>query len=193
MAAADLMVLGRTWLLPITPLTLTDERYELGAATVSRLQDSEAQALFGFVRRLGLADHEADDAVQEVFARLLTEYGRGISIADPRAWSYRAIYRLAMDQHRLRRRMIELGDRLRREPEKRQSGDDDRITVWAEVDNLPTRQRQVVYLRYRADLPFEAIGQVLGITPSAARSHATQALATLRARLAVDEPSEGRS
>jgi DNA-directed RNA polymerase specialized sigma24 family protein len=40
-----------------------------------------------------------------------------------------------------------------------------------------------VYLRYRSDLDFEEIGQVLGITSSAARSHATQATATLRARL----------
>lgn len=186
------MALARAWLLPITPLTLTDERYQQGAAAVSRLQDTEAQALFGFVRRLGLGDDEADDAVQEVFARLLTEYGRGILIADPRAWAYRAIYRLAMDQHRLRRRVIELVDRIRREPERREPADDDRIAVWAEVDSLPARQRQVVYLRYRADLPFEAIGQVLGITPSASRSHATHAMARLRARLAPDDVTEVR-
>ena len=54
--------------------------------------------------------------------------------------------------------------------------------MWAEVDRLPTRQREVLYLRYRSDLTFEAIGEVLGITSSAARSHATQAMATLRQR-----------
>ena len=44
-------------------------------------------------------------------------------------------------------------------------------------------KRQVVYLRYRSDLSFDQIGEALGITASAARSHATQAMATLRRRL----------
>ena len=51
--------------------------------------------------------------------------------------------------------------------------------IWAEVDRLPERQRAVLYLRYRADLPFETVRRVLGITSSAARSHATQAVAAM--------------
>ena len=149
------------------------------------LADGDAQALFGFVRRLGLSDAQADDAVQETFVRLLTEYRRGIVIANPRAWAFRSIYRLAMDEHRLERRIRLLADRLgsrggggiRPDPA-------DRIAVWSEVDRLPARQRQVIYLRYRADLTYEDIGQTLGITSSAARSHATQAVERLR--LALD-------
>ena len=55
--------------------------------------------------------------------------------------------------------------------------------IWAEVDRLSTRQRQVVYLRYQADLAFNDIGAVLGISAGAARSHATLALAALRQAL----------
>jgi RNA polymerase sigma factor (sigma-70 family) len=154
------------------------------------LADGDAQALFGFVRRLGLSDEQADDAVQEVFTRLLTEHRRGIVIANPRAWAYRSVYRIAMDQHRLRTRVRAvvgaLGARLQRRP----VDDTDRIAVWAEVDRLPLRQRQVVYLRYRADLEYEEIGQTLGITSSAARSHATQAMAALRARLTPGQEEE---
>ncbi len=157
-------------------------------------EDGDAQALFGFVRRLGLTDEQADDAVQEVFTRLLAENHRGIAIADPRAWAYRAIYRLAMDQHRLRTRLVALVGVLGRGEERNPVDDADRIAVWAEVDRLPRRQRHVVYLRYRADLEYDAIGQVLGITSSAARSHATQAMTTLRARLAgtTEEVHGGR-
>jgi DNA-directed RNA polymerase specialized sigma24 family protein len=43
-----------------------------------------------------------------------------------------------------------------------------------------------MYLRYRADLAYEEIGQTLGITSSAARSHATQAVERLRAPLDTD-------
>ena len=164
------------------------------AAVVARLQDGEAQALFGFVRRLGLSDEQADDAVQEVFARLLEEHRRGIVIANPRSWAYRAIYRLAMDQHRLRARVVALIGALGRRPANPPRDATDRIAVWAEVDRLPRRQRQVVYLRYRSDLEYEEIGHVLGITASASRSHATQAMATLRMRLAVtiEELPDGR-
>ena len=148
------------------------------------LADADAQALFGFVRRLGLPDSQADDAVQEIQARLLAEVRRGIIIANPRAWAFRSIYRLAMDEYRLRRRVALLAGRLalgRRAPERDPS---DRIAVWTEVDRLPERQRQVVYLRYRADFTFEEIGQTLGITASAARSHAAHAIERLRAALA---------
>lgn len=154
----------------------------------------DAQALFGFVRRLGLSDEQADDAVQEVFTRLLAEHRRGITIANPRAWAYRSIYRLAMDQHRMRTRLRAVASALGISSQRRPVDETDRIAVWSEVDRLPRRQRQVVYLRYRSDLEFEEIGHALGITSSAARSHATQAMTTLRRRLgaAADEMSRGR-
>lgn len=158
-------------------------------STTEGLYDSDAQAMFGFVRRLGLSDEQADDAVQEVFARLLAEQRGGVIVARPRSWAYRSLYRLAMDQHRLRRRLMALAGALRNDNGRILTDDAERIAVWAEVDRLPERQRQVVYLRYRADLPFEQIGEVLGITASAARSHSTQAMASLRMRLAgtIDE------
>jgi RNA polymerase sigma factor (sigma-70 family) len=154
------------------------------------IEQRHGQALFGFVRRQGLTDEQARDAVQEALLRLWTALRGGASIENPRAWSYRAIYRLAMDQHRLGRRLrllsgrLDLGRRTTSDPADSMS---DRLAVWSEVDQLPIRQRQVLYLRYRSDLSFEEIGQVLGITASAGRSHATQAMATLRRRLTAGE------
>src|SRR5450756_958810 len=43
----------------------------------------------------------------------------------------------------------------------------DADALWQAVDGLPERQRAVLYLRYRADLPFDRIGLVLGITSGA--------------------------
>lgn len=168
----------------VVPPDLAPDAEEV-AAIVAGIQAGEAQALFGFVRRLGLTDEQADDAVQEAFTRMLDVQRQGVSIANPRAWAYRTVYRLAMDQHRLRARIVALIERLADRPGGRPSRDaTDRIVVWAEVNRLPARQRQVVYLRYRADLAYEEIGRVLGISASAARSHATQAIATIRSRLA---------
>jgi RNA polymerase sigma factor (sigma-70 family) len=156
------------------------------------LERRHGQALFGFVRRLGLSDAQAADAVQDVLLRLWAELVAGRTIEQPKAWAFRAIYRLAMDQHRLQRRIGAIAERLGRSDEAR--GDTapdagDRIAVWAEVARLPERQQHVLYLRYRADLSFDQIGSVMGITASTARSHATQAMATLRRRLG-DETGE---
>jgi RNA polymerase sigma-70 factor (ECF subfamily) len=152
------------------------------------LERRHGQALFGFVRRLGLTDAQAADAVQDVLLRLWAELDAGKSIEAPKAWAFRSIYRLAMDQHRLQRRVGAIVERLgwagTAFDEVRDASD--RIAVWLEVSRLPERQRHVVYLRYRADLSFDEIASVMRITASAARSHATQATATLRQRLGDD-------
>src|SRR6478736_5621568 len=49
----------------------------------------------------------------------------------------------------------------------------DRVAVWSEVDRLPLRQRQVLYLRYASDLAFDDIASILGVSASAARTHAS--------------------
>jgi RNA polymerase sigma-70 factor (ECF subfamily) len=162
----------------LTSATAADPR------VVADVEARHGQALLGFVRRLGLSDSEAADAVQEVLLRLWIELRGGTQIENPQGWAYRSIYRLAMDQHRLSRRIAALRALLGspgREPLVREASD--RIAVWTEVDRLPERQRQVVYLRYRSGLAFEEIGHVVGISSSAARSHSTQAMATLRSRL----------
>ena len=151
------------------------------------LELDHGQQMFGFVRRQGLSDTEAQDAVQETLLRLFRELRGGQSIDNPRAWAFRALYRLAMDEHRQRRRLTLIAGRVDRERQPEVAPTNDRVAVWAAVDGLPVRQRQVLYLRYRADLPFEDIARVMGISASAARSHATQAMATLRERLARED------
>jgi RNA polymerase sigma factor (sigma-70 family) len=61
------------------------------------------------------------------------------------------------------------------------------VTVWGVVDGLPPRQRHVLYLRYVADLTFEQIAGVMGISASATRTHASRGIATLRERLSIEE------
>ena len=151
------------------------------------LERQHGQALFGFVLRLGLSDVEARDAVQEVLLRVWSQLVAGTVIESPRSWAFRSIYRLAMDEHRLRRRAAGLIQHFARDNNREVRRDvDDGLAVWAEVERLPERQRAVLYLRYRADLRFDEIGHVLGISSSASRSHATQAIAKLRDRLTTD-------
>ena len=161
---------------------------DLAAArrVVEEIHATSSQTLFGFARRLGVSDEEADDIVQEALFRLWRSLVRGTAIDDVRAWTFTTTYRLAMDRHRLRRRWLAVAARLRPPDPPAPHDRDELIGLWLEVDRLPHRQRAVLYLHYRADLTFEAIGTVLGIEPSSARANASRGLARLRERLGAE-------
>lgn len=154
---------------------------------VVAIEQASGQRLYGYALRLGVDAGRAADLVQEALLRLWRQLGRGAVIVSPEAWTYRTLARLAMDEHRLHRRIVNLitrmGDRMTVRVMEVDSTE--RLAVWSQVDRLPDRQRQVVYLRFQADLSFDEIAQIMGITPGAARSHATTALRTLRTRLDV--------
>jgi RNA polymerase sigma factor (sigma-70 family) len=152
-------------------------------AIVEDVHAGNGQTLFGFARRLGLRDDEAEDVVQEALLRLWRQLSERSAVEAPVAWTFRTAYRLAMDRHRARRRWLALLQRGQPWAGEREAATDDLVAVWAEVDALPTRQRAVLYLRYRADLTFDAIGEVLGIDAGSARSNAARGIATIRRRL----------
>lgn len=148
-----------------------------------RLDEAHGRALHGFVIRMGLSADAADDAVQEVLLRLWSALRSGTRIDDPKAWAFRSIYRLAMDAHRWRRRVDALRSRLSLGADAAMTIDPDRashLSIWTAVDRLPPRQREILYLRYKADMTFEQAATVMGITAGAARANATKAMASLR-------------
>jgi RNA polymerase sigma factor (sigma-70 family) len=159
----------------------------LQASAVADVHDRRGRELFGLCRRLGLDEDEANDAVQETFLRMWSESSRGIVIVDPEGWAFRVAYRIAMDHHRLGRLAHSLADRLMDVQVRDDVDPADRMAVWATVDKLPPRQRAVLYLRYRADLDYERIAAVMGITANGARNDASAATATLRKRLVAAE------
>ena len=58
-----------------------------------------------------------------------------------------------------------------------------RATVLAALDRLPTRQREVLVLRYYSDLSENDIAETLGISRGAVKSHASRGVAALRTTL----------
>ena len=146
---------------------------------VETVYRERGRALWAFARRLGLAPEECDDVLQEAHLRLHATLVAGAQVDDPAAWLYTVLYRLAMDRHRIARRVRDLVGRWPAEdraPVDRSL----ELAVWAAVDRLPTRQRAILYLRYRADLPFERIATVMGIEAGAARTAASRAIGRVR-------------
>jgi RNA polymerase sigma-70 factor (sigma-E family) len=66
-----------------------------------------------------------------------------------------------------------------------------RAEVVAVLDGLPSRQREVLVLRYYLDLSESDIAETLGISRGAVKSHASRAMSALRQRLATrTEPED---
>jgi RNA polymerase sigma-70 factor (ECF subfamily) len=162
------------------PATAHTQAGDIDRAIVEDVHHRRGGELFGLARHLGLTDEEANDAAQEALLRLWTAIDAGKVIDQPDAWTFRTLYRICMDQHRWRRRVRALAERLGPNRESHDSDRTDLIAVWSAVERLPERQRLAIYLRYRADLPFEEIAAILGIQAVSARSHVSRALETLR-------------
>lgn len=165
-------------------MTTAEERIEspgvdaAWTATVEVAYDRRARQLWEYARRLGLDAGSAEDATQEVFARAL----HLVRLRRPDnldAWLFRSLHNYSMDRHRRakRTRVIDLS-------ELRTAADHaGRLGLWQEIDRLPMRQRQAIYLRYRADLDYPAIAGILGISESGARANVFRAMAQLRERI----------
>ncbi len=151
---------------------------------VTEHYERHGRKLWGLARRLGASDEQAADVVQEAHLRLWRELSAGRSIDDVDGWLFRVAYRLVMDQHRVGRRVRELIGRLTQpRQESATHAVDEAMSLWPLVDDLPARERATLYLRYRADLSFEQIGQVMGITAASARTYASRGTERLREML----------
>ena len=160
---------------------------------VTEHYERRGQALWGFARRLGASEEQAADVLQEVHLRLWQQLQQGTDILDVDAWTFRVAYRLVMDQHRLGRRVQDLVGRLtvgRIDAVTHRL--DDALSLWPLVDRLPERERATLYLRYRADLSFEQIGQVMGITTASARTYGSRGVERLRALVGDDREGMAR-
>ncbi|MEV0320352.1 RNA polymerase sigma factor [Streptomyces sp. NPDC050658] len=137
----------------------------------------------------GVPHSDLPDGVQQVRLKLLERAADGREAPrDVSAWAAVVASNLAMDWHRARRRQERLGERLA--VLWREAGDDDAaesralsLAVAQGLGELPDAQRQVVVLRFYADLPVRAIADELGIPEGTVKSRLHSAVRVLRTRL----------
>ncbi|MEU0254788.1 sigma-70 family RNA polymerase sigma factor [Streptomyces sp. NPDC006184] len=140
----------------------------------------------------GVPQSDLPDGVQQVRLRLLERAARGDEAPrDVSAWAAVVASNLAMDWHRAKRRRERLGERLvaLHEP-AHPSGEEASLlslAVARGLDELPAAQRQVVVLRFFADLPVRDIAGELGIPEGTVKSRLHTAVRALRDRLHEDE------
>jgi RNA polymerase sigma-70 factor (sigma-E family) len=129
---------------------------------------------------------EAEDIAQEALARASLRWPR--LHEQPEGWVTRVASNLAIDRYRRRRREphIPIGpigvvdDRV-----------SERADLVAALRRLPRRQREVVILRYLADMSETDVATALGCSVGAVKTHGFRGLAALRRHLAERPPPAG--
>jgi RNA polymerase sigma factor (sigma-70 family) len=148
-----------------------------------RFLDAHAEDVLRFLVA-SLGRHDADDAFQETFLAALRAYPRLTPGSNLRGWVLTIAHRKAIDVHRARGRnpvpVAEIHDGAQRSPPPPAPGEDDH---WERVRALPARQREVLTLRFAADLTHAEIATALGCTEAAARRAAADGLKNLRKEL----------
>jgi RNA polymerase sigma-70 factor (sigma-E family) len=123
---------------------------------------------------------EARDIAQEALARAYVRWPRVREKAG--GWVAKVAGNLAIDHVRRRRPTPE----PRPAPELSKTDAIDRLDLVGALVCLPKRQREVVVLRYLADLPEAAVAAQLGCSVGTVKQHAHRALASLRQSLALE-------
>ena len=147
----------------------------------SKVDDFERQFPSLFRRAYGVAfvvvgDREdARDIAQETLARLHVHWGKVSGFATP--WVVRVAGNLALDRVRRRSRIRYLLAESVPEP------DPQRVDLQRALLALPRRQRDVVILRYVADLPEADVARALGCSVGTVKTHASRGLGALRIAL----------
>ena len=122
--------------------------------------------------------HDAHDCFQETMLAALRAYPTLRHADNLGGWLYTIAHRKVVDLVRARdRRPLPVETVPERPIDVPELGDG---SVWAVVDELPTKQRTAVLLRHAADRPYSEIAAVLECTEAAARQNVRAGLARLR-------------
>jgi RNA polymerase sigma-70 factor (ECF subfamily) len=143
------------------------------------LVEAHGDELLAHARRMA-GDQHAEDVLQDALLRALRAYPRLRHADHLRAWLYRVTTTAAIDAHRARRREVPVEE----VPAVAVEIDYDDGTFEALIAPLPDGARAALRLRFVDDLEYDRIGDVLGISPVAARQRVSTAVRTLRERLA---------
>lgn len=142
------------------------------------LLDMHREDIFRFLAA-SVGRLEAEDCFQETFLAALRAYPDLGEASNLRGWLFTIAHHKAIDAHRRRRRT---GIPMAEVPEAGggQEPDPADRALWARVQELPAKQRSSIVLRYIEDLPYRAIGEVIGCSESAARQNVRAGLGKLR-------------
>jgi RNA polymerase sigma-70 factor (ECF subfamily) len=127
---------------------------------------------------------EAQDLVQEAYARALARSKQFLDVADPEAWLRTVAINLARTRFRRRKlfdTLVRTG-RVNRPPDTVPGLDPDRVALVSALQKLSRATRETIVLHHLADLSVHEVAETLGVpvgTVKARLSRGRAMLATL--------------
>ena len=152
--------------------------------------------LYWHIRRIVVQHEEAEDVLQETFARAYLSISgfRGETESSLTAWLYRIATTLSINVLRKRKRGIfssldsVRGDLLATfEHEVEPSADEIIVRLQKAILALPTKQRLVFNMRYYDELSFEEISQITGQSVSTLKTNYHYAVQKIKKDVSVIE------
>lgn len=132
---------------------------------------------------------EAQDAVQEGFARALARWATVSEHADPTAWVRTVAHRVAISRWRRTRTALAFGrtQRLQTTP----GPSEDHVAVVEGLKHLPHSQREALVLFYLADLSIDTIAEQLGVPIGTVKARLSRGRTALAATLKISADEKG--
>ncbi|MDT7572349.1 MAG: hypothetical protein QOE05_2523 [Actinomycetota bacterium] len=148
------------------------------------LYASSYQRLVGVVGAIAGDRHEAEEAVQDAFVRLMGKWGRVAHYEDPEAWVRKVALGYVSNRRRKAMNGIRATLRLGR-PADAPEPSGDALDLRRALATLPTQQREVIVLQHLG-LDVAAIAQQLGAPVGTVKSRLSRARAALAPMLRED-------
>ena len=159
-----------------------------------RLIEQYGDRLYWHVRRVVVSHEDAEDVLQETFAKAYTSIAefRGDTESSLTAWLYRIATNIAIVALRKRKRWAlspldsVRGDLLATfEHEIEPSADEIVVRLQKAILALPTKQRLVFNMRYYDELSFEQISQATGQSVSTLKTNYHYAVQKIKEQVRV--------
>lgn len=125
----------------------------------------------------------AEDAAAESMARALVAWRRVGGMEHRNGWVARVAGNVAIDEIRRARRRGEVAHAAEGTAPDDTEQSALRLALGAALAGLSTRQREVISLRYLADLDESEVSRALGISVNSVKKHAARGREALRTRL----------
>ncbi len=129
-------------------------------AAIEQMYRGYAHRILATVYGLTGSMAEAQDAVQEAFARAVASPAKVRAASNPEAWLLTVARNIARSRYRRRRRLDVLLHRSAPPPDI-PGLSPDRVALLTALQALPMRQREAIALHYLADLDIASVAEIM--------------------------------
>jgi RNA polymerase sigma-70 factor (ECF subfamily) len=165
------------------PIAVTDD--------VEQLVREHARFVFRVAYSVLRNHHDAEDAAQETFLRVLRQRGRLAEVEDPRAWIGTIAWRIAMERRRPTAEVdLDVAADYMAEMRARGASAEEMVeqeqmsgVVWGLVETLPADLRDAITLSTVQEMSSAEAGEALGVPEGTVRNRVHRAKEMLRQKL----------